>query len=462
VRCDLGPVDNPGPPPCARCKRESKECIFSKTRRKHKPRSEDEAVSDNEAPLETGHENGHDRKRLRLNSSTEMTDVQAAGFRSQARVQMSPVSAHPQNNNSGAYSLQPPRTPGGSIARYTPLQRPTAPQRSQPNSNNEEDDGYLPIATVQALQRNELHGGHDALNLLSVAASEARVEGLAHRRTNSMGSAQRPMSHQSNTPGSQAFSSPQSAGPGYSYNMRSVPDNAVDPAIAQANEESAYEEALKAWSRFRFVRAGWFTAKEAIDYVQYFQECLSPLTPICIPDYSDYNTHARFITDEPMLVVTILTIASRYMKLSGPGASSRPYAIHERLWRYLQGMIERMIWGQEHFGGARSVAPGQPGADVNPLSRKGLRTLGTVESLMLLTEWHPRALHFPPGDDDDELMASDEPAPAAEPRIAVGGEQVNSWLEPCWRSDRMCWMLLGNALTLAFEIGGRISFPRFD
>lgn len=29
----------------------------------------------------------------------------------------------------------------------------------------------------------------------------------------------------------------------------------------------AYADAIKAWSRFRFVRAGWFTAQEAIEYI---------------------------------------------------------------------------------------------------------------------------------------------------------------------------------------------------
>ena len=78
---------------------------------------------------------------------------------------------------------------------------------------------------------------------------------------------------------------------------------------------------------------------------------------------------------------------------------------------------------------------------------------------MLLTEWHPRALHFPPGDDDDELVLPDDlsdanSASAAHNLVkAVGGQRIDSWLEPCWRSDRMCWMLLGNATALAFEIG---------
>jgi hypothetical protein len=142
-------------------------------------------------------------------------------------------------------------------------------------------------------------------------------------------------------------------------------------------------------------------------------------------------------------------------------------------------MVDRLIWGQEQFGGGFCGAGQQPGSDVNPLSRKGLRTLGTVESLMLLTEWHPRALHYPPGDDDDELVIPEVPEPSGISgdlfRGGPGGQRIDSWLEPCWRSDRMsvslplslpevkyldnidshrCWMLLGNALALAVEIGG--------
>ena len=67
---------------------------------------------------------------------------------------------------------------------------------------------------------------------------------------------------------------------------------------------------------------------------------------------------------------------------------------------------------------------------------------------MLLTEWHPRALHFPPGDDDDELMVPDEASldpnggtsgNGVSPDLykGVGGQRIDSWLEPCWRSDRM-------------------------
>lgn len=46
----------------------------------------------------------------------------------------------------------------------------------------------------------------------------------------------------------------------------------IDPALTNhatrdPSAEPGYAEALKAWTRFRFVRAGWFTAAEAIDYI---------------------------------------------------------------------------------------------------------------------------------------------------------------------------------------------------
>ena len=166
--------------------------------------------------------------------------------------------------------------------------------------------------------------------------------------------------------------------------------------------------------------------------------------------------------------MTLLTIASRYRRMPGTGGHCRSHAIHEQLWTYLRGMIERVVWGQEAFGGGFCGS----GADETQTSstapwrglRKGsLRTLGTIESLMILTEWHPRALHFPPSEAIDELLlpsydlrdaatgADDEAG--QRPSAGVGGRRIESWLEPAWRSDRMCWMLLSTAMGLAYELG---------
>ncbi|OAX81666.1 hypothetical protein ACJ72_03989 [Emergomyces africanus] len=256
-------------------------------------------------------------------------------------------------------------------------------------------------------------------------------------------------------------------------------------------EDLDYVNAVRAWSRFRFIRAGWFSVDEAMGYIAYYYEHLAPLSPIVIPNYSSPATHLTLLTEEPVLTVTMLTIASRHMPLTGNGANSRAHSIHEKLWSYLRGMIERLFWGQEKFDGGTlpsqmpkfSFAPGQSNA-----SNGHLRSLGSIEALLLLTDWHPRALHFPPGDDENTLLDIDpqlltqiqtqsldnnkgnidhdhDPITAGKAQSTNGGGGGGSgggaegrlafykWLEPVWRSDRMSWMLLSTAQALAFELG---------
>lgn len=199
------------------------------------------------------------------------------------------------------------------------------------------------------------------------------------------------------------------------------------------------------------------------------------MTPISPPTFSNPASHITLLTEEPILAVTLLTIASRYRQMPGTGGHCRSHAIHEQLWTYLRGMIERCLWGQEAFGGGfcgsgGAVLAGPLEAQTSSTApwrgmRKGsLRTLGTIESLMILTEWHPRALHFPPTDATDELMLpgyDDMPSlnqnqdddPTKNVGAGFGGKRLESWLEPAWRSDRMCWMLLSTAMGLGYELG---------
>lgn len=190
-----------------------------------------------------------------------------------------------------------------------------------------------------------------------------------------------------------------------------------------------------------------------------------------IPDFSPPSTHRTLLTDEPVLAVTMLTTASRHMKPKGDGAHTRGYYIHDRLWAYLRGMIERLFWGQEKFAG-NSVGMGTPRSlDIAPPAqgqtslRGHLRSLGTVEALLILSDWHPRNLHFPPGDDENTLLDADAILPSQSRNDGEsdgrgqGGSGIEGrlafqkWLEPTWRSDRMSWMLLSTAQALAFELG---------
>ncbi|KAK0621424.1 hypothetical protein B0T17DRAFT_534001 [Bombardia bombarda] len=461
VRCDLGSVDNPHDPPCVRCRRESKECYFSATRRKRK--------LDDGTTIDTLDDLDHDDYILR-NGRKQMR----GGAESPPPV--------PQVDRR-MYS-DVPLTPGGSRGRAQPLRRPGDPPASAGTDSVRGDGGggagefgcgepNTPLENFEAksVMRREVYGPHDALDLLYKAATD----NPSHKHDENPGSAGMPS--QSNTlharPDVGSRKSSHNRDKSGSYHSRhasrqeGAADQPIDPELTKRDpsSEPGYVEALKAWARFRFVRAGWFTAQEAMDYIEYYYDYLSPLTPISPPTFRSPASHLTLLTEEPILAVTLLTISSRYRTMPGTGGNCRSHAIHEVLWTYLRGMIERVVWGQEAFGGGfcGSGADDTQNSSTAPwrgLRRGSLRTFGTIESLMILTEWHPRALHFPPDEAIDELLLPSYESQFQldgdgnqRPNAGIGGRRIESWLEPAWRSDRMCWMLLSTGMGLAYELG---------
>lgn len=438
VRCDLGSVDNPHDPPCVRCRRESKECFFSATRRKRK--TEDDGSDADEYIIRNG------RKRLHVSGSP------------------------PPFVERRAYS-NVPLTPGGSHGRNQPLRRPDGSRglrtrRSSEFGGDGDANQTLENFEAQTVMRRGVFGPQDALDLLYKAATDSPA--MEHERRESSSSARPPPPQPPHDPYNYPSNHRQASRPPQM-------EQPIDPELSrpELSSQPGYVEAIKAWQRFRFVRAGWFTALEAIEYIDYYYKYLSPLTPISPPTFSNPASHVTLLYEEPILTVTLLTIASRYRKMPGTGGHCRSHAIHEQLWMYLRGMIERCLWGQEAFGGGFCVPPSASAifdesqtsstAPWRGLRKGSLRTLGTIESLMILTEWHPRALHFPPTEATDELVlpmesgyqpitAADED-PSKTLGHGFGGKRIESWLEPAWRSDRMCWMLLSTANGLAYELG---------
>ncbi|KAI0799212.1 transcriptional activator ARO80 [Xylaria sp. FL0064] len=470
VRCDLGSVDNPHDPPCMRCRRESKECFFSATRRKRKNDDDADEYQD-EYIIRNG------RKRHYLDDTPPVVAPE------DERKPFTPV----------------PLTPGGSAGRSQPLRRAEAlhdlhhvagadgPRRSSYAESTEDSNAQLENLEAQNVMRKGMYGPHDALDLLYKAATDnphtTQIRQEVTPTTTIAPNILQPPSIAS--PPSRKTPRVQTSAHGSRPQIRATTKSAdpIDPRLLPSDthdekaeiearlnveHEPGYREALAAWARFRFVRAGWFTKEEAIKYIVYYYEYLSPMTPVSPPTFRSPGSHTTLLTEEPILAVTLLTIASRYYNIPTTGGHCRSHAIHEELWRYLRRMVERCLWGQEAFGGGFCGS----GADDSQTSstapwrglRKGsLRTLGTIESLMILTEWHPRALHFPPEEAIDELMlpsrdlrmptSSMDDDVMARPGGNVGGQRIESWLEPAWRSDRMCWMLLSNALGLAYELG---------
>ncbi|KAH0558433.1 hypothetical protein GP486_004912 [Trichoglossum hirsutum] len=311
VRCDLGSVDNPHDPPCVRCRRESKDCYFSATRRKRKP------TDDGEGEYEGGvdeYEIRNGRKRLR-GSSDDTSPARAGG---QPSVSSYPLAPPPTYTAPLSANLpQQPLTPGGSISRSQPLRRPATdtqspitPQQSQKNSLShshsypsatsvkrstsaeEGEEDHLTNPTAEALLHTEMYNGHDALNLLFEAAGQSGD--IGHRRVGSQSSTSPPQAAVG-TSGSYSASPvggsdprPTGTTPGTSSRAMLPPrpaaprDPPIDPALtnsdgtltqAQGSEDTVdrndgLQNALRAWSNFRFVKAGWFTAREAVSYIE--------------------------------------------------------------------------------------------------------------------------------------------------------------------------------------------------
>ncbi|KAL5343183.1 hypothetical protein BJX70DRAFT_408806 [Aspergillus crustosus] len=209
----------------------------------------------------------------------------------------------------------------------------------------------------------------------------------------------------------------------------------------QATVSDHTSSPFEIWEGCRFVKMGWFSAEEALLYMDWFFRNMAPVTtPILTDFFASHDTHYWLVTQEPVLCCTILMISARYHILPGPSGSSRGFYIHNRLWQHCQHLILRIMLGQEK------------------LSKAKTRHISTIEALLLLSEWYPLALHFPSesdGWDSDWLLSThtmrDPPSTAEEsPMQDRWREDV---VEPTKRSDRMSWMLASSALALAHELG---------
>lgn len=287
VRCDLGPVDNPSDPPCVRCRRESKECYFSATRRKRK--TEDGLDPDaDEYRIRNG------RKRL----YTGEPSPPPLGDR-RAYAAQDPTTALASGTGVRREPLRRPEPARGSVASTA---RTASVGRQSDFGPNVPEDSNTQVENIEAqtVMRRGVYGTHDALDLLYKAATDGCVcpsqplplapgirtdcEAFADTSPQYRPDAVTAASHEPAplaagpvppppirpTPSATRREAPESrsvdAG---SLNMEPI----IDPALTNRDRECdsnspGYIDAIKAWNRFRFVRAGWFSAQEAIQYIQ--------------------------------------------------------------------------------------------------------------------------------------------------------------------------------------------------
>lgn len=102
-------------------------------------------------------------------------------------------------------------------------------------------------------------------------------------------------------------------------------------------------------------------------------------------------------------------------------------------------MVKRIMLGQEKLSSAK------------------MRIIGTIEGLMLISDWHPRAIHFPPDTEGWDALLVDTIYDRENRKRTHDQEPLLRWrndvFEPAKRASRMSWMLLGLATNLAYELG---------
>ncbi|UKZ68266.1 uncharacterized protein TrAtP1_009301 [Trichoderma atroviride] len=161
---------------------------------------------------------------------------------------------------------------------------------------------------------------------------------------------------------------------------------------------------------------------------------MNSLSPILHCFYSNHMKHGDLISREPVLCCAIIALSARYHVLDVHGAITRGFYIHDRLWEHCQTLFQRLVWNQR-----RTI-------------KDQMAHLGTIESLLLAAEWHPRCVHLPIETEywQPEMALSDDEQTTCRSKVP------NKWLqdveEAAHRSDRMSWMLLGNALSLSHEL----------
>ena len=231
-----------------RCRRESKECYFSATRRKRKGDGGDDA-----AAATDGYATRNHRRKI-SNLQDPLDDSQPRVWHSQtSAASKSPSPGSP----TGGYGWEDQdRSYQPSAYVREAGQDPTVTPGEQEVTNE----------TAAALFQSPINNPGDALHLLLEASGRT---GDLHRQTSSKVEESKVVRSRASAHG--VAQRPNLIQPSDHHDYLSRIDPAIANSTASENEPGSvlnlYRKALKTWSSLRFVRAGWFTAIEAMAYI---------------------------------------------------------------------------------------------------------------------------------------------------------------------------------------------------
>lgn len=185
------------------------------------------------------------------------------------------------------------------------------------------------------------------------------------------------------------------------------------------------------WKKFILIKKGVLTKPEVVEYLHFYITVLWPLRPIVHAFYCEKTRYALLAVEEPLLLVCLVTLASRYHILSGPHGEIRSERIHWQAWKFLQKYLQSALWA-------------------SPLTRSP----GAIVAMLLMIEWHSKSINNPLGlsdGDDYELFSIPESGHAENDPNTLSSstnqqrygmktllEKLNI-VAPAYRSNKMSW-----------------------
>ncbi|KAG7819923.1 hypothetical protein KL909_004672 [Ogataea angusta] len=362
VKCDLGSLEAPHDPPCARCKRERKECVFAESRRRGSGRTRQDSPLDSRSPSHAA-----------VSRSSSRLAAVGAGEPGSGK---NHVDESANTSNSTMVFLA---HIAGNFAKADDRDKIDAYERLQDLENKVVS---RPSSESPSSEKYSFSESADSAKLPSSASTDSLAAGGADPSTRK-----------------EAFGHDTSLHPLLKQSRLHMPPVRstlkIRPRPTSRLEDIEYIGPDKV-----------LTSEEATRLIRLFFITMHPFFPYIPAELQD----PQVLPGYPMLLCSILTISSRYHPLE---AQNRHIEIHEQLWVYCQRLISMTVWGESSS-----------------------RSIGTLLSFLLFTEWNPRAIHFRWSDYAN--MPDDE------------GQEEYTGLSAMKRSEIMSFMLIGTATRLSF------------
>lgn len=444
IKCDLGSPNNPMDPPCARCRRERKDCVFVESRRGVSGKKK----KDGETTNSKASQSRESSVAIEFNIANESHERYRAN-----NIQSNPRFAQPNPEPKSiinSYSKIPLRNNSSEVSTMQGallFLANAAGDMAKADDRDRLNGGDRQRKFAEEYERRKGNSGRNGKHL---NINNDTANGNFMLRSDSKDSAPN---------GSPRISSPYTTehSPLLIPPVRSYSD--IEPIVPTTS-----------LSYFDYIGEGKLLSEdEAIELVDFFFNYMHPFYPYIPPDLHD----AKTLTGYPILLVTILTIASRYKPVNVGNDSSdymsastgegseilgRRLETHEKLWIYSQKLVSQTVWAEA-----------------------STRSIGTVYSFLLFTEWNPRAIHWRWNDYANSGMDSNSSdigssnnfksgSAAADSGDVKTGERESqadknssrnkqndedslAGLGALRRSSRMAWLLIGTAIRLAQDMG---------